>query len=87
MKKFNEIKCIHRSFNFISKDDVHCADCGNKVLIYVPAHAHEAPYPAPLEPDPAGTSTTLRRAHRDQLKLTLALDPPFHATSLFTSYI
>ena len=50
MKKFKEIKCIHRSFNFISKDDVHCADCGNKVLMYVPEDENEEAYFEILEP-------------------------------------
>ena len=78
MKKFNEIKCIDRSFNFISRDDVHCADCGNKVLMYVPEDENEEAYFEILEPEADGTSTTLRRGYREQMNLSLNLDRTLH---------
>ena len=78
MKKFKEIKCIHRSFNFISKDDVHCADCGNKVLMYVPEDENEEAYFEILEPEVDGTFATLRRGYREQMKLSLNLDRTLH---------
>ena len=74
MKKFNEIKCTHRSFNFLSKDDAHCADCGNKVLMFVPEDENEEAYFEILEPEPDGTFTTLRRGYRQQMKISLNLD-------------
>ena len=78
MKKFKEIKCIHRSFNFISKDDVHCADCGNKVLMYVPEDENEEAYFEILEPKADGTFIAFRRSYRDQMKLSLNLDRTLH---------
>ena len=78
MKKSKEIKCMHATFNVISKDDVHCADCGNKVLMYVPEDENEEAYFEILEPEADGTSTTLRRGYREQMNLSLNLDRTLH---------
>jgi predicted nucleic acid-binding Zn-ribbon protein len=78
MKKSKEIKCMHRFFNVISKDDAHCADCGNKVLMYVPEDENEEAYFEILESDADGTFTTLRRSYREQMNLSLNLDRTLH---------
>lgn len=78
MKKSKEIKCMHTFFSVISKDDVHCADCGNKVLMYVPEDENEEAYFEILEPEADGTFTTLRRSYREQMNLSLNLDRTLH---------
>lgn len=78
MKKSKEIKCMHTFFNVISKDNVHCADCGNKVLMYVPEDENEEAYFEILEPEADGKFTTLRRGYREQMKLSLGLDKTLH---------
>jgi len=78
MNKFKEIKCMHSSFNVISNDDVHCADCGNKVLMHVPEDENEEAYFEILEPEPDGSFTKLRRGYREQMKLSLNLDSTLH---------
>jgi DNA-directed RNA polymerase subunit RPC12/RpoP len=78
MKKSKEIKCMHTFFSVISKDDVHCADCGNKVLMHVPEDENEEAYFEILEPKTDGTFTTLRRGYREQMKLSLGLDKTLH---------
>ena len=65
---------MHTFFNVISKDDVHCEDCGNKVLMHVPEDENEEAYFEILEPKTDGTFTTLRRSYREQMKLSLNLD-------------
>ena len=78
MKKSKEIKCMHTFFNVISKDNVHCADCGNKVLMYVPEDENEEAYFEILEPEADGTFTTLQRSYREQMNLSLNLDRTLH---------
>ena len=78
MKKFRELKCIHRSFSFISKDDLHCADCGNRVLMHVPEDENIEAYFEILEPEADGSFTTFRRGYREQMKLSLNLDRTLH---------
>ena len=78
MKKSKEIKCMHTFFNVISKDDVHCADCGNKVLMYVPEDENKEAYFEILEPKVDGTFIAFRRSYRDQMKLILNLDRKLH---------
>ena len=78
MKKSKEIKCMHTFFSVISKDDVHCADCGNKVLMHVPEDENEEAYFEILEPEPDGTFIAFRRSYRDQMKLILNLDRKLH---------
>ena len=69
MKKPSEIKCIHRNFNFTSKDEIRCAECGNKVLIYVPEEENEEAYFEILEHEPDGTFAAFRRSYREQMYL------------------
>tara|TARA_A100001015_G_scaffold159526_1_gene177248 strand:- start:86 stop:325 length:240 start_codon:yes stop_codon:yes gene_type:complete len=69
MKKPSEIKCIHRSFNFTSKDDIRCAECGSKVLIYVPEDENEEAYFEILEHEPGGTFVAFHRSYREQMYL------------------
>jgi DNA-directed RNA polymerase subunit RPC12/RpoP len=78
MKKYKEIKCMHNSFNLTFKDDIHCADCGNKVLMHVPENENEDAYFEILEPKADGTFTAFRRSYRDQMKLILNLDRKLH---------
>ena len=77
-KNKNTQDCIHRSFNFTSKDDVHCADCGNKVLMHVPEDENKEAYFEILEPKADGTFKAFHRSYREQIKLSLNLDRTLH---------
>jgi len=71
-------KCEHRSFNFSSKEDIVCAECGDKVTLQVPDDDDVEVYFEILHKEDDGTHTAFHRGYREQMKLSLNLDRTIH---------
>ena len=73
--------CIHRSFTFTSKeesrDNIVCAECGDKVSLQVPDDDAEVFFEI-LHKEDDGSYTAFHRSYREQMKLSLNLDRSIH---------
>ena len=74
--------CIHRSLTFTSKkeskDNIVCAECGDKVVLHVPEDDDAEVYFEILHKEEDGSYTAFHRGYREQMKLSLNLDRTIH---------
>ena len=71
-------KCEHRSFNFSSKEDIVCAECGDEVTLQVPDDDDVEVYFEILHKEADGSFTSLQRGYRAQMSLMLDEDCLMH---------
>ena len=77
-KSKKKLKCIHRHFTFLSKDDIECAHCGDSILMHVPEDEDAEAYFEILHKKVEGSYTAFHRSYREQMKLSLNLDRTIH---------